>query len=239
VGLEPLNMVSLRDVCQTVSPQAEFMRVFVKIYFIVAIPRTRANKQQQHHDGSSCLCVMVDACDNNNNGNGSGTGPLPTARGQEDTLDEKGHSFRSFVNWIYETGRNEEAKSIGRQPLESHEFWVTIVLSFQSLACVSVAGFMVTFCGIHFNCLSLGNKDSTMAISACKNRSWHEREQVGHIFLTPHLRQAFFPLPCIFPKFPLIPAQIDPDCEFYDNELRYVAYTPRCAHAQHKSQQEI
>jgi hypothetical protein len=40
---------------------------------------------------------MVDACDNNN-GNGSGTGPLSTARGQEDTLDEKGHSFRSFEN---------------------------------------------------------------------------------------------------------------------------------------------
>jgi hypothetical protein len=73
------------------------MRVFVKIYSIVAIPLTRANKQQQHHDGSSCLCAMVDAC-GNNNGNGSSTGPLSTARGREDTLDEKEHSFRSFVN---------------------------------------------------------------------------------------------------------------------------------------------
>jgi hypothetical protein len=43
-----------------------------------------------------------------------------------------------------------------------------------------------------------------------------------------HLTRAFFPLPCIFPKFPLIPAQIDPDCKFYDNELRYV--TPHHAH---------
>jgi hypothetical protein len=150
----------------------------------MAIPRTRANKQQQHHDSSSCLCAMVNACDNNN-GNGSSTGPLSTARGQEDTLDEKGHSFRSFLNWIYETGRNEEVKPICRQPNESQVFWVTIVFRLQSWACVSVAGFMVTFGGIHFIYLSLGNQDSTMAISACKNRSWHEREQVGHIFLTP------------------------------------------------------
>jgi hypothetical protein len=56
-----------------------------------------SKQQQQHQDGSSCLCTMVDACDNNN-GNGSSTGPLSTARGQEDTLDEKGHSFCSFVN---------------------------------------------------------------------------------------------------------------------------------------------
>jgi hypothetical protein len=45
---------------------------------------------------------------------------------------------------------------------------------------------------------------------------------------TDHLTRAFFPLPCIFPKFPLIPVQIDPDCEFYDNKLRYV--TPHDAH---------
>jgi hypothetical protein len=96
-GLEPLNMVSLRDACQTVSPRAEFMRVFVKIYSIVAIPRTRANKKQQHPDGSSCLCAMVDAC-GNNNGNGSSTRPLSTTRGREDTLDEKEHTFCSFVN---------------------------------------------------------------------------------------------------------------------------------------------
>jgi hypothetical protein len=42
---------------------------------------------------------------------------------------------------------------------------------------------MVTFGGIHFNFHSLGKQDSTMVISACKNRSWHEREQVWHILL--------------------------------------------------------
>jgi hypothetical protein len=45
---------------------------------------------------------------------------------------------------------------------------------------------MVTFGGIHFNFLSLGKQDSTMGISARKNRSWHGREQVRHIFLTPN-----------------------------------------------------
>jgi hypothetical protein len=42
---------------------------------------------------------------------------------------------------------------------------------------------MVTFGGIHFKKNSLGKQDSTMAISARKNRSWHGREQVRHIFI--------------------------------------------------------
>jgi hypothetical protein len=51
------------------------------------------------------------------------------------------------------------------------------------LPCVSLAGFMVTFGGIHFNFLHLGKQDSTMAISARKNMSWHESKQVRHIFI--------------------------------------------------------
>jgi hypothetical protein len=67
-------------------------------------------------------------------------------------------------------------ESIERKPLQSHEL-------LKSLACVSLAGFMVTFGGIHFNFLSLGKQDSTVAISARKNMSWHESKQVRHIFI--------------------------------------------------------
>jgi hypothetical protein len=74
------------------------------------------------------------------------------------------------------TKNEEDSESIERKPLQSHEL-------LKSLACVSLAGFMVAFGGIHFNFLSLGKHDSTMAISARKNRSWHEREQVRHIFI--------------------------------------------------------
>jgi hypothetical protein len=51
------------------------------------------------------------------------------------------------------------------------------------LACVSLAGFMVTFGGIHFNFFSLGKQDSTMGISARKKKPWHVREQMRHIFI--------------------------------------------------------
>jgi hypothetical protein len=42
---------------------------------------------------------------------------------------------------------------------------------------------MVTFGGIHFNFFYLGKQDSTMGLSALKNKSWHEREQVRHIYI--------------------------------------------------------
>jgi hypothetical protein len=51
------------------------------------------------------------------------------------------------------------------------------------LSCVSLAGFMVTFGGIHFNFFSLGKQDSSMAISARKKKYWHVREQMRHIFI--------------------------------------------------------
>jgi hypothetical protein len=51
------------------------------------------------------------------------------------------------------------------------------------LPCVSLVGFMVRFGGIHFNFLSLGKQDSTVAISARKNRSWHERAGTSEAYL--------------------------------------------------------
>jgi hypothetical protein len=91
-------------------------------------------------------------------------------------------SLVTFHKWNLWAKSDEEWDnrngSIKRKPLNPRSF------SSLCLLYLSPTG-MVTFGGIHFNLFSLGKQDSTMVISARKNRSWHEREQVRHIFLTP------------------------------------------------------
>jgi hypothetical protein len=111
----------------------------------------KSKKQQQHHTTAHPASVPWLMRATTTMAMAAAQDHCRLQEGKKEILNEKGHSFCSFVNWIYETGRSIEAKLIGHRPLESQEFWVTIVLRLQSLACVSVTGFMATFGGINFN----------------------------------------------------------------------------------------
>jgi hypothetical protein len=79
--------------------------------------------------------------------------------------------YSEFMRPVEE--RNEEQLGIDRTSLlQSQEF-------LQSLPCLSLAGFMVTFGGVHFNLFSLGKQDFKMGFSAHKNMCWYGREQMG------------------------------------------------------------
>jgi hypothetical protein len=97
----------------------------------------------------------------------------------------KAHRFPynlSGTEFMRPKGKKNEENGEDSESMESASPWIPWVSTVFRLEYPSPT-VMVTFGGIHFNFFSLGKQDSTMAISAHKNRSWHGREQVRHIFI--------------------------------------------------------